>query len=291
MGYGDFRMTTVDDVILSSCEIPPMPNVAHQILVMVADPNTTSEKLQKAISVDQALATRILKIANSPFYGVPRTIRTLSTAIMILGFGMIRNIVLAVVTKSINRKVGLTEAMMWEHAVGVSTASFLVAKEIHSPDPEEAFLAGLLHDIGKQILNNHDPEKYMQVIEKNYNDSVPFYTAEEQLFGFNHTEVGALVVKKWKLSEELENAIRYHHKGYMVTLKEYPFYAGKISLIVNLADLLCLKMGIGTRKPIEEIDIVNSESALLLKLSEDKLKNLVDVVYNNYQAEKEKFWY
>lgn len=284
-------MTTVDDVILSSCEIPPMPNVAHQILVMVADPNTTSEKLQKAISADQALATRILKIANSPFYGVPRTIRTLSTAIMILGFGMIRNIVLAVVTKSINRKVGLTEAMMWEHAIGVSTASFLIAKEINSPDPEEAFLAGLMHDIGKQILNNHDPGKYMQVIEKNYNDDVPSYTAEEQIFGFSHTEVGALVVKKWKLSEELENAIRYHHRGFNVTLKEYPFYAGKISLIINLADLMCLKLGIGTRKPNEGIEIVNSEPALILKISADKLNNLIDTVYNNFQAEKEKFWY
>ncbi|MDD5435001.1 MAG: HDOD domain-containing protein [Nitrospira sp.] len=284
-------MTTVEDVILNSCEIPPMPNVAHQILVMVADPNTTAEKLQKAILADQALATRILKIANSPFYGVPRTIRTLSTAIMILGYRMIRNIVLAVVTKSINRRVGLIEAMMWEHAIGVSTASFLVAKEINSPDPEEAFLSGLLHDIGKQILNNHDPEKYMKVIEKNYNDGVPFYTAEEEIFGFNHTDVGALVVKKWKLSEELENAIRFHHKGFKASLKEYPFYMGRLSLIVNLADLMCQKMGIGVRKPIEDIDILHSESALLLKLPEDKIKNLFDIIYNNFQTEKEKFWY
>lgn len=284
-------MTSVEDVIISSCEIPAMPNVAQQILAMVADPDTSAEKLQKAILADQALSTRILKIANSPFYGVPRTIRTLSTAIMILGYRMIRNIVLAVVTKSINKRVGFIEAMMWEHAIGVSTASYLLAKEIRFPDPEEAFLAGLLHDIGKQILNNYDTEKYMQVIERTYNEGVPFYLAEKEIYGFSHTEVGSLVVKKWKLSEELENAIRYHHEGFKASLKEYPFNMGRLAIIVNLADLMCLKMGIGTREPLTEVNIANAESASLLKLSEDNITRLSDIVYNNFEAEKERFLY
>lgn len=284
-------MTIVEDVIMSSCEIPSMPNVAQQILVMIADPDTNSEKLQKAILVDQALATRVLKIANSPFYGVPRTIRTLSTAIMILGFRMIRNIVLAVVTKSINRKVGLVEAMMWEHSIGVSTASFLLAKEIQFPDPEEAFLAGLLHDIGKQIINNHDSEKYMQVIERTYNEGISFYSAEKETYGFTHAEVGAIAVRKWKLSEELENAIRYHHEGFKANLKDYPFHMGKLSLIVNLADLICLKLGIGKRNPLDEINVAGSEPALILKLSGQNINKLFDSIKNTFESEKDKFWY
>lgn len=284
-------MSKVEDVILSGYEIPSMPNVAQQILKMIANPDTTAEKLQAAILADQALTTRILKIANSPFYGIPRAIRTLSTAIMILGYKMIRNLVLAAATKSINRKMGLTEVMMWEHSIGVSNASFLIAKEARFPDPEEAFLAGLLHDIGKQILNNYDSEKYMHVIEKAYNEGVTFYFAEKEMFGFSHPEVGALVVRKWKLSEELENAIRYHHDGFQQLVKENPFYMGKLPLIVNLADLICLKLGIGRKSPMADLNVAESDSATLLRLSENNIYNLADKVSKNFEVEKETFGY
>ena len=284
-------MSNVEDIIMSGYEIPPMPNVAQQILRMVADPDTTAEKLQKVILADQALTTRILKIANSPFYGVPRAVRTLSTAIIILGYKMIRNLVLATATKSINRRFGLTEMMMWEHSIGASIASFLIAKKVRFPDPEEAFLAGLLHDIGKQILNNYDSERYMRVIERAYNEDVTFYFAEKEIFGFSHPEVGALVVKKWKLSEELENAIRYHHDGFQTNIKENPFYMGKLPTIVNLSDLICLKIGIGRKDPIPELNITDSDSASLLKLPEDSVDNLTEKVSENFEVEKETFRY
>ena len=282
-------MSTVEEVILSGCEIPPMPNVAQQVLSLLSNPDTTAEKLQDIISADQALAARILKIANSPFYGIPRAIRTLSTAIMILGYKMIRNSVIATATKSINKRIGLMEAMMWEHSIGVSIASYLLAKEIRFPDPEEAFLAGLLHDIGKQILNNYDSEKYMRVIEKAYNEDVTFYFAEKSIFGFSHPEVGALVIRKWRLSEELENAIRYHHDGFHTILKENPVNIGKLPVIVNLADLICLKLGIGRKTPLPELDTANSDSASLLRLTEDSIHNLTDRVLRNFEEEKKTF--
>jgi putative nucleotidyltransferase with HDIG domain len=266
-----------------------MPNVAQQVLSLLSNPDTTAEKLQDIISADQALAARILKIANSPFYGIPRAIRTLSMAIMILGYKMIRNSVIATSTKSINKRIGLMEVMMWEHSVGVSIASYLIAKEIRFPDPEEAFLAGLLHDIGKQILNNYDSEKYMRVIEKAYNDDVTFYFAEKSIFGFSHPEVGALVIRKWRLSEELENAIRYHHDGFHTILKENPVNIGKLPVIVNLADLICLKLGIGRKTPLPELDIANSDSASLLELTEDNIHNLTDRIQKNFEEEKEAF--
>lgn len=285
-------MNTIPDaenIILSGYEIPPMPNVAQQILKIIADPDTTAQKLQETIMADQALTAQIMKIANSPFYGVPRAVRTLSTAIMILGYKMIRNLALTTATKSINRRFGLTEMMMWEHSIGVSIASFLIAKEIRFPDAEEAFLAGLLHDVGKQILNNNESEKYMRVIERTYNEGVTFYFAERDIFGFSHPEVGALVVRKWKLSEELENALRYHHNGYHGLIKENPVYMGKLPIMVNLADLICLKLGIGRKMPIPEISIADSDSATLLKLTEDKVDKLTDNIWKNFEIEKETF--
>src|SRR3972149_8014217 len=282
-------MPDAENIILSGYEIPPMPNVAQQILKIIGDPDTTAQKLQETIMADQALTAQILKIANSPFYGVPRAVRTLSTAIMILGYKMIRNLALTTATKAINRQFGLTEMMMWEHSIGASIASFLIAKEIRFPDPEEAFLSGLLHDVGKQILNNNESEKYMHVIERTYNEGVTFYFAEKDIFGFSHPEAGALVVKKWKLSEGLENAIKYHHDGYQCLVKENPVYMGKLPLIVNLADLICLKLGIGRKAPIPELNITDSESAMLLKIAEDKVCDLTDKVWKNYETEKETF--
>ena len=281
----------MEDVTISDHDLPSMPNVAQQILRLISDPDTTAEILQKKISSDQALTTRILKVANSPFYGVPRSVRTLSTAIMILGYKMIRNLVLTTMTKSINRKLGLIEMMMWEHSIGVSVASFLIAKEVRFPDPEEAFLAGLLHDIGKQVLNNCETEKYMHVIERTYNEGISYYFAEKEIFGFTHTEIGALVIKKWKLSEELENAIRYHHDGFQDIFKSNPVNMGKLSVIVNLADLICLKLGIGRKDPIPDLNITDSDSAALLKLTEDNIYSLIDNVRKNIEAEKEAFGY
>lgn len=282
-------MPDAENIILSGYEIPPMPNVSQQILKIIGDPDTTAQKLQETIMADQALTARILKIANSPFYGVPRAVRTLSTAIMILGYKMIRNLALTTATKAINKRFGLTEMMMWEHSIGASIASFLIAKEIRFPDPEEAFLAGLLHDVGKQVLNNNESEKYMHVIERTYNEGVTFYFAEKDIFGFGHPEVGALVVRKWKLSEELENAIRYHHDGYQSLIKENPVYMGKLPLMVNLADLICLKLGIGRKAPMPELNITDSDSATLLKLTEDKIYNLTDKIWKNFEVEKETF--
>lgn len=288
-GLGVTDMSRVEDVIMGGYEIPPMPHVAQKVLSMIGNPDTTAEKLQEVLLADQALTAKILKIANSPFYGVPRAIRTLSTAIMILGYKMVRNMVLTTVTRSINRRFGLTEMMMWEHSIGASIASYLIAKEIRFPDPEEAFLAGLLHDIGKQILNNYDSEKYMHVIERTYNEGLTFYFAEKEIFGFSHPEVGALVIRKWKLSEDLENAIRYHHDGFQTLIEDHPFYMGKLPIIVNLADLICLKLGIGRRDPIVELNIANSDSAALLKLTEDNVYSLTERVCKNFEAEKGNF--
>ena len=280
-----------EDFIIKKCDIPPMPNVAHRILEMMNDPDVTNIKLQEAIMADQALTVQILKIANSPFYGIPRIIRNLSTAIMILGYKMIRNIVIASIVKSLDKKTGLTEAMLWEHSIGASIASFLLAKEIKFPDPEEAFLSGLLHDIGKQIMNNSDPGRYMNVIEMVYNENVTFYFAEKEIFGFTHPEVGAIVIRKWKLSEELEQAIYYHHDGYIDFFKKHPFYIGKLAIIVNLADLICLKLGIGCKEPYSNLNIEESDSAYLLKLSEDRLSDIIDKVLYNFEKEKELFKY
>jgi putative nucleotidyltransferase with HDIG domain len=279
---------TIDEMIAQTCDLPPMPGVAQRVMQMVAEENTNPEALQAVISTDPAMTARILKIANSPFYGIPRAVRTLSSAIMILGYRSLRNLVVAVSSKALYKRHGLTEQMFWEHSVGTSIAAYTIAKEIRFPDPEEAFLGGLFHDIGKVILNNKAPERYATVIEQVYNEGVTAYFAEKTLFGYCHPEVGAMVVKKWQLSEELEFSVRYHH-DFRFLLTGYPYYLGKLAALIYLSDLICLQLGIGRRSPNPNLHPENSEAAEILKISEGTLTSLTEKIREAYLQEKETF--
>ncbi|MBI4715864.1 MAG: HDOD domain-containing protein [Nitrospirae bacterium] len=279
---------SIDEMIAKTCDLPPMPGVAQRVMQMVLEENTTPELLQKVIAADPGLTARILKIANSPFYGIPRAVRTLSTAIMILGFRSLRNLVVAVSSKTLYKRHGLTEQMLWEHSVGTALAAYAIAKEIRFPDPEEAFLAGLFHDIGKVILNNEAPDRYATVIEQVYNDGVTAYFAEKALFGYSHPEVGALVVKKWRLSEELEYSIRYHH-DFRFLLTGYPYYLGKLAAVIHLADLVTIQLGIGRREASPNLQPADTEAAEVLKINEGRLTILTERIHQSYLEEKETF--
>lgn len=265
-----------------------MPDIAQRVMQLVSDDRTTPEMLQKVIATDPALAARILKIANSPFYGISRSVRTLSTAVTILGYRSLRNLVLAVSSKAVYKRFGLTEKMLWEHAIGVAMAAYVIGKETRFPDPEEAFLGGLFHDIGKVILNNDAPEKYNRVIERVYNDDVTAYFAEKEVFGYSHPEVGALVVKKWRLSEELEFSIRYHH-DFRFLLNGYPYYLGKLAALIHFADLVCLQLGIGRREPSDSFHPEHSEAASILKISEGDVAMMTEKISQCYHQDKDAF--
>jgi len=202
-------------IIMSTRDLPAMPQVASKVLELSSDPNTSASQLQQVISDDQAMTARILKIANSAMYSCSRKIKTLTEAIVMLGFNSIRSLVVTSAARNLyntrKSRSGLKERLLWEHSIGAGFACRLMAQK-HAPAlTEEAFLAGLMHDIGKLVLNIRIPEKFDEIVQVVYNENRSFHSTEQENFGFTHAEVGSLLVNKWKLSPVLEDVIKNHH--------------------------------------------------------------------------------
>lgn len=276
----------IEKIIMSTCDLPTMPTVADKVIRLVANPNTTVEQLQRAISVDQALTARILKMANSSFYGSMRKIQTFSEAIVMMGFNTLRSIVLTASSRDIHKRFGLTEKMLWEHSMGAAIAAGIIAREKRLVSQEEAYLGGLLHDIGKVVLNNTDPKKFSKVMEKVYNENMSFRAVEWDMYGFSHADVGAMVIRKWKLSENLEMAIRHQYNPKWLGTDEGLM---RLTAVVNLANQFCLKLGIGHREPISDLPLEKEEAFEILQMDAGRLPDLLEQTVHAYEEEKSFF--
>jgi len=227
----------VEKVISEACVIPPMPQVAMRLMEAVNDPSCGASTLTQIISADQGLASQVLKIANSAFYGCPREVPNLTLAIVVLGFRKIKNLVISMSTKNIYAQ-SPNSKKLWEHSLAVGYTSHIVANFMMISQIEDIFISGLLHDIGKVVLDNHCPEKYKMVSERKFESAHGYRDYEQELFGFAHDEVGALLVRNWNLPACLEQVIQYHHSQ---TIPADVISKDVLRLldVVRLSDIMC----------------------------------------------------
>lgn len=195
----------VDDMT----NISTIPAVLNRIMELTGNPNTVNHELAKVIERDQAIAMRVVAASNSAFYGFSKKITTISQAILVLGFDMVRG--LALTTSVFNsvpavHKPKLKE--LWTHSFAAAQAAALIARTSGMVEKEAAFLAGLFHDIGRAII--------LQVCEASCREVNPFdrnpLEKEEKAFGATHAEVGAWLAERFQLPEPVVCAIRYHHE-------------------------------------------------------------------------------
>ncbi len=199
-------------------QIPTMPTIAAKVMQIVNNPKSNAEDVAKFIAKDVALTSKVLRLANSAFYGIPRTISSVNSAIVILGFNTIRSLVLsASVLKmfpSTPGTVTFDRKAFWKHSFMVSIASRMIAQIYRKKkmvDLEMAFSAGLLHDIGKLILEQFSNAEYMPVLRLAVEKKLPLYQVEKSLLGITHAEVSGLLVDKWQMPMELKSPIVMHH--------------------------------------------------------------------------------
>ncbi|MFZ5996139.1 MAG: HDOD domain-containing protein [Nitrospirota bacterium] len=238
----------LEKIVLETVDVPSLPPIASKVLQLINDDFSSVNELEKIISRDEAFSARLLRIANSPYYGRGRSIDTVSNAIIMIGFNSMRSLVAAASMKDLHRRFGLFEQRHWEHSLGVSIAASLIAGETQMVPPEEAQIAGLIHDMGKIILNNSMPDSYSLIIERVYEEGMPALKAEEEMLGFNHCNVGGLVARKWKLPRNLEVVIEFHHSADPFPAEVLGDYE-PLCQIIKIADAMCLNMGIGLRVP------------------------------------------
>ena len=270
----------LEKLILETVDVPSIPPVAAKVMQLVGSNYTSISQLESIISQDEAFSTRILKIANSPYYGRGRTVDSVATAIILIGFNSMKSLVMAASMKDIHRKSGLFEQQHWEHSLGVSIASSLIASDTKMLVPEEALIGGLIHDLGKIVINNSLPDQYAVVLSKMNEENIPSIIAEDEVLGFNHCNAGALIARKWKLPKNLETVIEYHHAEHYPPFEDSGWET--LCQIVQVADAMCLHLGIGLRVEVD-LSKIGFEQ---LGLTESRFNELLEKLKRDYLSQK-----
>ena len=195
--------------------IPTIPTVYAALSTAIEDPLATNNKLAKIISSDQASSFKILKIANSSFYGFRVKIETISQAIFHIGFNEVKNIVFALSIMNLfsknKRLPNYSPLDLWAHSIAVGIVTRLTGEGIGETNLENYFLAGIVHDIGKIILLEYEYNEYANVLKLTESGKYSMREAEMEVFGFDHTQIGFELAKKWKLSLTVQETILHHH--------------------------------------------------------------------------------
>jgi len=265
--------------------LPPLPEVTRQLMTVLGDDNASAKDVAKVLTSDPALAGKVLKLVNSSFYGVPKEVTTISRAVVILGFTGIRNLALGFGSVEALKKMGggMDMTKFWHHAMITGAAcQSLVPHLKRRIDPEEAFISGLMHDIGKLVLNLRVPEQFDEIVQIVYNENRPFHLTELEILGYDHAQVGAMLINKWKLSDSLEFVILNHHNPAALTAEN------PLSLYLDLANQLCKKMGIGFIDD-PDLDIMNSRANQILQLPPAAFENTADILQDTLESEMEIF--
>jgi putative nucleotidyltransferase with HDIG domain len=277
------------DLIKKAGDINVLPFVARKILDALGDDSFSISDLEHIIETDQALAVKVLKISNSALYGLPQEITSLKQALMVLGLKAIKSLVLSISTRSLYKKFGITEQKMWDHSLGAAFASWLLSTGHGKSVADIAFIGGLMHDLGKVFMNNETPDAFSEVMMKTYNDNVVSIDAEEEIYGFNHAEIGAALAGKWGFPTLLVRIIEMHHLNNYKLEDISDEVTAKGVACVNLANFFCKSLGIGYREPDDTIELHILPSAVFLNISRDRAENLKTEIINTYEKEKSVF--
>ncbi|MBN1916566.1 MAG: HDOD domain-containing protein [Verrucomicrobia bacterium] len=229
------------ELVDGSCTLPSMPVVATRVMRELMDPQATADSLSKIVETDQALLTRILKIANSAFYGCARKVGSIQLAIVVLGFNTLKNLVIATSTRSLYQKQSLAEQTLWEHSLAVGIASHVLAMALSPGNLDNAFTVGLLHDVGKLVLYQQDPEGYSAILDGQAKGAT-CYEPEQKLLGFTHAHVGAVLMNRWNLPENFELAIGLHHSLDGADFNRLKPQPKQLTALVNLADTIAKRV-------------------------------------------------
>jgi len=241
-----FRDPTASTLLVSLfadiTEISSLPDVAARIIEAASDPSTSADDLMELILLDPALVTRIVRTANSSRYSPKKPIADLKPAVTLLGFKEIRNLALtAFLAEMFQTSAGhgtYTRAGLWNHLVGTGAVARAVAESCRKVPPSEAYLAGLLHDVGLILADQYLHKAFCRVVDA-MDEDVRVCDMERRVLGFDHTTLGEFVALKWNLPEMLVAAIRHHHAP-----DRYRGRHAHLVSVVALADVLCNFKGV-----------------------------------------------
>jgi len=234
----------IADAVAAISHIATLPEITFKIIELVENPRSTAQDLHKIISNDPALVARILKVVNSAFYGLPGQIGSINRAIVLLGLNAVKNIVIAASLAKLFRggrvSPNFSAKDLWTHSVAVGTLSKMLVGRLNAALPDEAFLAGLIHDIGILVELQAFREPLIEIAERSVKEETRYIDLETQIIGVDHQALGAGLTTRWKFPRSFQYVTGHHHHP-MSLAPECRF----LTAIVHVADHICCREGLG----------------------------------------------
>lgn len=249
----------IDNAVRSISHIATLPEITLKIIELVEDPSSTAQDLHKVIANDPALCSRILKVVNSAFYGLPRQIGSINRAIVLLGLNAVKNIAIAASLTKLFRGGDMCPRFsarnLWIHSMATGAGSKLICDQLKLGLPDEAFLAGLIHDIGMMVEMQAMRDKLIRVFEQMKFDAngVPLNNMieiEQTVIGASHCEFGSALCETWKFPKSFAYVTAHHHDPLSL-----PQGSRMLTAVVNVSDRLAAQLGYGFRGDIMDAQI------------------------------------
>lgn len=269
----------IEDIISKTFDIPSHSQIVFKVLNLLKDEYVSIDEIESFISYDEGFTARFLRIANSPFYGLIRKVKTLKDSLLLIGLNTAKSLILATSSRYLYKNFGPFEQKLYEHSLAVGLCASLLSNYTNSVKPEEALASGILHDIGKIFLNNAMPETYQKIYEKIHETDKTIIELEIENFGINHCEVGTYIAEKWNYPDEIKITIQYHHE------QKYPHHTENscrnICNIVKVANQISWDLGIGFKKTLKmNIDLQD------IDMDNKKLEEIEDLFISQYEMQK-----
>ncbi len=231
-------------------DLPTIPIVITQVLRALDNVDINANTLAKMIERDQTLATRVLQVANSPFYGFSRRISTIDLAVVVMGLNSIKEIVIGLVVQRFfgkSKRSIIDINQFWKYSLFCGASSRVIARKLGYKLAGEAFVTGLMHDLGLIILSDHFNWHFRRIWNLAQTDEYSLLEAEELVLGCNHGDIGAWLAEKWNFPEHLCNALRNHHIPYTKFSGEQSNELEQpLTAIVSISEYMATEMGYKT---------------------------------------------
>lgn len=276
----------ISNFISDITDLPTLPAVAVQINQEVQNDNLSAESLGEIVGNDPALTTRVLRLANSAYYGLVSKVDTLDRAITVLGFNTLKNLALTVSVFKLfndNEHLDINMEDLWRHCLGCAVASKTIVAHTNQTLSEQAFLSGIIHDIGKIAIAHVMPDKIAQIIDALKNSDATESEIENNILGFTHQKIGSLLAEKWKFPPQYCKAIKFHHTPY--SLKPPPYITQDESILLSsvyVGNQISKAMSFGASTDPTAIKI-DHEMWHSLNIDRDQIAGFRDQIKEDYE--------
>ncbi|MDR2391776.1 MAG: HDOD domain-containing protein [Planctomycetota bacterium] len=255
-------------------DLPTLPSVLAKIIEQLGNPNVSAADIGKLISQDQSLSGKVLRLVNSAYYGFPRQIKSVQHAVVILGFTKIRTVIITASVFDAFRGTtpgGLNITNFWRHSLGTALAAKATAETYGAAHlAEDAFVGGLLHDIGKIILDQFQPAISGPIIRYAAEKGLLMTDVEAKVMGnFNHAAIGSWLIEKWHLPNDMVRMVAGHHSPHRYSENR------ELIAFVHIGDILARALGVGNGGD-NRMPSFNPAVAAAFQISEEFLENAIE---------------